>query len=232
MVPVNVPADLRAEGDEIPDDVPAELPADQGAEEDELAGDVHDVPEDQEAGDVHDVPADQEAEKGEIPAETTGERGARQHRENRTEFHDRTGRRHERRQTPYPKAGDRIRFQEDGEWRSGEVTGRGGKKSSKLHYDYFNVKSGDKNRGIYLDKTEWRFQRDELDNLEEEAFLTLIPTKEHGREECVMAKLKELEAFKDFQVYEEVDDVDQDRLSHRWILTDKSTNTEKKVKAR
>ena len=34
--------------------------------------------------------------------------------------------------------------------------GRGGKKSSKLHYDYFNVKSGDKNRGIYLDKTEWR----------------------------------------------------------------------------
>ena len=94
MVPVNVPADLRAEGDEIPDDVPAELPADQGAEEDELAGDVHDVPEDQEAGDVHDVPADQEAEKGEIPAETTGEREARQYRENRTEFHDRTGRRH------------------------------------------------------------------------------------------------------------------------------------------
>ena len=67
---------------------------------------------------------------------------------------------------------------------------------------------------------------------QEEALIALIPTKDHGKRECIMAKMKELEAFKNFQVYEEVEDQDQERLSSRWILTDKSTTEQRKVKAR
>ena len=45
----------------------------------------------------------------------------------------------------YPKAGDRIAYQErDGEdWKSLEITGRGGKSTSKLNRDYFNAKTSD-----------------------------------------------------------------------------------------
>ena len=50
--------------------------------------------------------------------------------------------------------------------------------------------------------------------------------------QCIDAKKKELQAFKKFGVYEEVEDRGQERLSSRWILTDKSTPTEVKVKAR
>ena len=44
--------------------------------------------------------------------------------------------------------------------------------------------------------------------------------------------MKELEAFKNFGVYEEVKDDGQERLSSRWVMTDKSMETERKVKAR
>ena len=65
-----------------------------------------------------------------------------------------------------------------------------------------------------------------------EVNVTLIPIKEHGREECVAAKKRELAAFDEFGVYEEVQDKGQEALSSRWVLTDKSTEKEKKVKAR
>ena len=45
---------------------------------------------------------------------------------------------------------------------------------------------------------------------EEEVNSTLIPVKEHGREECVIAKDKELAAFDKFKVYEEVQDRGQE----------------------
>ena len=55
----------------------------------------------------------------------------------------------------YPKAGDRIAYQKrDGkEWKSLEITGRGGKVTSKLNRDYFNAKTSDGlNLEIHLDK--------------------------------------------------------------------------------
>ena len=66
----------------------------------------------------------------------------------------------------------------------------------------------------------------------EEANIALIPVKDHGQQECVEAKKKELTAFEEFEEYTEVKDQGQERLSSRWILTDKSTRQEIKVKAR
>ena len=152
---------------------------------------------------------------------------------------------------PYPKAGDRIVFRDaaNKDWKQAEVVSRGGKATSK-NSGYYNVRSeGGVEEGVHLDKVEWRKEEDEnvveaekevvvaekeavVTEEEQEAFVALIPTKEHGSEECVAAKKKELEAFKNFGVYEEVKDEGQERLSSRWVMTDKSTETEKKVKAR
>ena len=142
----------------------------------------------------------------------------------------------------YPKAGDHIQIKEGEDWQSAEVLGRGGKASSKLNYDYFNLRKEDEQQsGVHLDKTEWRFNnaaRNQLGGVQEEeedveeANIALIPVKEHGRQECVEAKQKELQAFEDFGVYTEVEDQGQERLSSRWILTDKSTPQEVKIKAR
>ena len=120
--------------------------------------------------------------------------------------------------------------------------GRGGRASSKLHSDYFNLRREDEQQsGVHLDKTEWRFDnaaKNQLGGVQEEeeeveeANIALIPAKDHSRQECVEAKQKDLKAFEDFEVYTEVEDKGQERLSSRWILTDKSTPQEVKVKAR
>ena len=47
------------------------------------------------------------------------------------------------------------------------VTGRGGKASSKLHSDYFNVSDGGQGKGIYLDKVEWKIDDDKDDSMVE-----------------------------------------------------------------
>ena len=66
---------------------------------------------------------------------------------------------------------------------------------------------------------------------EEEVNLSLLPAKEYRKPESIKAKQNELEAFAKFNVYKEVKDIRQERLSSRWVLTDKSTQDQKKVKA-
>jgi hypothetical protein len=144
------------------------------------------------------------------------------------------------RSAPYPKAGDQIQFKDGEQWKEAKVTGRGGKASSRSNYDYFNLKEGEsQEHGVHLDKTEWRFDNagkkpmeEAAESEEEGANYAMIPRKEQGSLECVEAKEKELQAFMDFKVYEEVKDEGQERLSSRWIMTDKSDEQTKKVKAR
>ena len=130
----------------------------------------------------------------------------------------------------YPKAGDAIQFKDGDTWQDAQVISRGGKASSK-YKDYFNVRRDGESSGIYLDRVEWRKVEDEQQE-EEEAMVGMIPAKEQRTLECEEAKRRELEAFQKFKVYEEVHDVGQERLSSRWIVTDKSTPTERKIKAR
>ena len=131
----------------------------------------------------------------------------------------------------YPKAGESIQFRDGDRWQHAQVIGRGGKASSRVNRDYYNVKIDEVPSGVYLDKVEWK-RVEEEDEQQEEALVGLIPAKEQKTPECEEAKRRELEAFVKFKVYDEVKDVGQDRLSSRWILTDKSTPTEKKIKAR
>ena len=41
---------------------------------------------------------------------------------------------------PYPKVGENIKYLMEGEWKKGEVTGKGGRATGK-NKDYFNVKA-------------------------------------------------------------------------------------------
>lgn len=133
----------------------------------------------------------------------------------------------------YPKAGEAIQFKDGEAWQNAQVISRGGKASSKVNKDYFNVRVNGEASGIYLDKVEWRkAETVEEEQEEEEAMVGMIPVKEQRTPQCEEAKRRELEAFRKFKVYEEVQDVGQERLSSRWIVTDKSTPTEKKIKAR
>ena len=72
-----------------------------------------------------------------------------------------------RKPTNYPRAGDHIQFKEGENWLKAEVMGRGGKASSKLHFDYFNLRSRgeeeEKQCGVHLDRTEWRFDNADKD---------------------------------------------------------------------
>ena len=96
------------------------------------------------------------------------------------------------------------------------------------------------NVGIHLDKEVWRFdnavknvEEEEENSVDlEEANVVTIPKKDHGLDVYIKAKEKELEAFKKFQVYEEVTDYSQEKLSSRWVMTDKSNGKRTQVKAR
>ena len=114
--------------------------------------------------------------------------------------------RRQMRLAPYPKAGDRIQYRDGGDWQAAEVLSRGGKSTSK-YADYFNVRGeGGVADGVYLDRVEWRKEDGvekevvEEPDREEEVHVVLIPAKEHHKPECVAAKARELEAFKDFEV--------------------------------
>ena len=155
-----------------------------------------------------------------------------------------------------PKKGGMVKYLREGEWKRVEVTSRGGTAKGKNKY-YFNVKAREGwTSGVHFDKVKWEEDEDYVfytkivlwkeDTLKyvqvnghviEEVNIVLIPTKEHGSPECIAAKKKEMDAFNQFDVYLEVEDTGQVRLSLRWVITDKSTpedieKNEKMVKAR
>ena len=59
-----------------------------------------------------------------------------------------------------------------------------------------------------------------------------IPRYLHNDPKCMQAKLKELDSWDEFRVYDEVKDVGQQTLGTNWILTEKVIDGELAVKAR
>merc|ERR1712163_4806 len=63
---------------------------------------------------------------------------------------------------------------------------------------------------------------EQKENFEDYAVYTVeIPAKEQITPECNEAKHKEIENLVRFDVFEEVDDVGQERISSRWVVTQK-----------
>jgi hypothetical protein len=136
-----------------------------------------------------------------------------------------------------PQANDVIRFKEHEEdsWHEATVISRAGKQTSDkgLNKLCVNVKSADDGKASCINLRNvnvWEkiIEKDSV----EEANVVLIPKKFHDEERCIVAKAKELKNFDDFDVYEVVRDEGQNRISCIWILSEKTIDGQKAVKAR
>ena len=149
-------------------------------------------------------------------------------------------------QSRMPKSHERIRYksEENEEWTYAKVIGKGGKSTGK-NKNYVNVRheTDDKMIGVHLDKCLFEIldedkncqnskEQVEANNNDEEINITYVPVGQHLQPEVIRAKEKELDNWKNFEVYTEVPDNGQKTISTRWVITEKLQEEEKTIKAR
>ena len=123
----------------------------------------------------------------------------------------------------------------EGEWEEGTVDGRAGKVNSK--YDgYYNIRMNNSSEEIRVldmkNVNEWKKVEDFSTSRSEEAFLAMVPKENIGSKAVVEARLKQLEEWKKFDVYDEVEDVGQERILGGWVDVYKEVNGKTGVKSR
>lgn len=128
-----------------------------------------------------------------------------------------------------PQEGSEIRFRMagDAEWRQVTVLGRAGKASGKYR-DWYNVadSSGGDSLSVDLNRVQWeRVGPDEV-------YVVTVPRSRHSDPDCVVAKRKELEKLKDFDIYQEVENTGQLCISTRWVLWEKGDEIRARLVAR
>ena len=156
----------------------------------------------------------------------------------------------------YPKVKDKITCLigdgDDAKWLNVQDQSRGRKAKGK-NKDYFVVKFDDQSKGgVHLDQIPGRHQPSqfieharvsspEVENFtsdagveehDDEVFLVSILRHLHGEPAVIEAKRKELENFKAFKVYKEVEDTGQCRIRSGWVITKKLLGQSNGVKAR
>ena len=124
-------------------------------------------------------------------------------------------------------------------WRTVELKSRAGKATGK-YKDAWNVRECDSGKEYYVDLNRVQWSHDyQAENNEkandsetpEECLVSSDVAKLH-KEAVASAKMKELSGWKENNVYQEVDDVGQERISVRWVVTEKIKNSEVITKAR
>ena len=90
-------------------------------------------------------------------------------------------------------------------------------KKTGINKFWYNVREGEKEYSVDVSR---------LDNLQiaeepEEVNVVMVPIIDHGKPEIVAAKEKELQAWKDMDVYEEVPDTGQSRIQTSWLISEK-----------
>ena len=160
----------------------------------------------------------------------------------------------------YPKAGNyifmRLKGNEGNSWDRVKIWQRVTKGKQSPYGPYYNweLKDGTK-AGGYIDNYEWHFEGTdyqpgvnvdgdirayiayndkEVSTTEEDslALVTFIPKDEHNSPQAMKAKNLEIEHFKEYGVYKEVDDIGQPRITSGWVLTKKVIEGRDSVKAR
>ena len=82
---------------------------------------------------------------------------------------------------------------------------------------------------------EWKEIDDHVDKESEnvsEVNIVVVPRSRYEENAVKEAKGAELSNWKQFEVYSEVDDVGQDRISARWVITEKRVDDKPVIKAR
>ena len=148
-----------------------------------------------------------------------------------------------------PKAQENIRYREkqDENWIYAKVISRGGKSTGRNKY-YVNLihENDNKMLGVHLDRFEYEIVKDNslptIENTEnnlqfqedneEEVNITYVPVGDHWRPEVIKAKENEIDNWKNFNVFTEVEDKGQKTISTRWVITQKTIDEDNHVKAR
>ena len=116
-----------------------------------------------------------------------------------------------------PKAGQKVKiWDESGKWKTAEITGRAGKASGKLK-DWFNIQYDDSNLAsveLRPDSNSWEYV-----DCSDSAFFSVSDE--------TSAKLTEIENWRNFDVFEAIEDQGQDTITTRWVLTTKEDGTKK-----
>ena len=135
------------------------------------------------------------------------------------------------------KKKEKIKFKEteDKGWEEGTVLQRAGKVTGKYD-EHYNVQINNESKDIKVinmkDVVEWN-KIDAFSTPEEETTWVVYVPKENLKDrEVVEARMKQLNDWKVFDVYEEVDDCGQKRIKGGWIDVYKEVDKETIVKSR
>ena len=125
---------------------------------------------------------------------------------------------------------EKIRFKDqDNCWIDAIVTGRGGKATGK-HADWYNIARVDNSEEQCVNLGQTQFEI--VDDVLEEIHVVNVPRDKKNSEECLKAKLQELEKLKEFEVYDIVDNIGQETISTTWVLTMKNEEIRGRLVAR
>eukprot|EP00795_Rhopilema_esculentum_P016981 gene16981-biopygen6075 len=124
---------------------------------------------------------------------------------------------------------DQIEYKinENDPWITGTVLGRAGKASTSTKY-WFNVEdkdTGEKKSLNFEQLSDWKKVNEEID------LVTVSDTKS-TLSDVLQAKHVELRKLKDFDVYDEVEDVGQPCISTKWVITHKDGGMKARLVAR
>ena len=136
----------------------------------------------------------------------------------------------------------RYKINANDDWVSVKLINRAGKVGGK-HEGWWNVCDVEKGHKFSLNTNETQeleFVEDQPDSVadpqptssSEEVYVTILPRYRHNEKNCEVAKEKELRAWDNFHVYEEVIDEGQPKIGTNWILTQKVVDGKVVVKAR
>ena len=123
----------------------------------------------------------------------------------------------------WPKINDTIKFRmsDFDEWKEGIVISRGGKATGKNN-GYFNMQNPKTGCVFGLNLQQAQYKVINNDEFMNEVNVVFIPEQYHKDEFVIDAKQRELDSWKKFEVYTEVEDKGQMTLSTRWIITEKT----------
>lgn len=124
---------------------------------------------------------------------------------------------------------DKIQYKvsKETDWIDAEIISRAGKITGK-HKNWFNIRNNDgSQQSINLEEIDCRKKASV-----EEVNSVLIPKGEQNSEECINAKHIELDKLKNFNTYQEVDDVGQFRISTTWVICRKDSGVRARLVAR
>ena len=127
------------------------------------------------------------------------------------------------------------RRSEDLEWEKVKVDRRAGKVGGKYEkwWNTTNMSTGQKAAEDFGDMAMIKRETEtDIAVQEDEVLVLTIPRHLHGEKRCCEAKEKELVAWDEYGVYQEVKDIGQPRIGTNWVLTEKMIKGVHGVKAR